>query len=47
MVRWPQRKKEAKADDDEVELVETVKQLKLKVEAQEKRIKALEDKVGV
>ncbi|XP_058970924.1 coronin-1C-like [Pocillopora verrucosa] len=41
------KKKEAKADDDEVELVETVKQLKLKVEEQEKRIKALEDKVGV
>lgn len=28
-------------------MVETVKQLKLKVEEQEKRIKALEDKVGV
>lgn len=40
------KKKEAKAADEEAELIEMVKQLKLKVEEQEKRIKALEDKVG-
>ncbi|KAJ7372160.1 Coronin-1C [Desmophyllum pertusum] len=41
----PKKELAAKAEEDESELIEMVKQLKLQVEAQEKRIKALEEKL--